>query len=120
MDPRTDRMTRIPSGVASPVTTNHAAKGSVFVNLSNVGNLKGFRDYHARDRSLGSAARTSSRETALHPHCTSAVQGSGLRVQGSGCRVQGSGSRARAPRLYNISYQGVLNVDHGPHCTIDQ
>jgi len=39
MAPRTDRTTRIPSGVASPVTTNHAAKGSVFVNLRNVGNL---------------------------------------------------------------------------------
>ena len=33
MAPRTDRTTRIPSDVASPVTTNHAAKGSVFVNL---------------------------------------------------------------------------------------
>ena len=33
MAPRTDRTTRIPSGVASPVTTKHAAKGSVFVNL---------------------------------------------------------------------------------------
>ena len=32
MAPRTDRTTRIPSGVASPVATNHAAKGSVFVN----------------------------------------------------------------------------------------
>ena len=28
MAPRTDRTTRIPSGVASPVTTNHAAKWS--------------------------------------------------------------------------------------------
>ena len=28
------------SGVASPVTTNHAAKGSVFVNLRNPGNLE--------------------------------------------------------------------------------
>ena len=34
--------TRIPSGVASPVTTNHAAKGSVFVNLRNAGNLTCF------------------------------------------------------------------------------
>ena len=40
MAPRTDRATRIPSGVASPVTTNHAAKGSAFVNLRNPGNLK--------------------------------------------------------------------------------
>ena len=39
MAPRTDRTTRIPSGVASPLTTNHAAKGSVFVNLRNPGNL---------------------------------------------------------------------------------
>ena len=35
MAPRSDRTTRIPSVVASPVTTNRAAKGSVFVNLSN-------------------------------------------------------------------------------------
>ena len=40
MAPRTDRTTRIPSVVASPVTTNHAANGSVFVNLRNGGNLK--------------------------------------------------------------------------------
>ena len=39
MAPRTDRTTRIPSGVASPVTTNHAAKGCVFVDLRNGGNL---------------------------------------------------------------------------------
>ena len=31
---------RIPSGVASPVSTNRAARGSVFVNLRNIGNLK--------------------------------------------------------------------------------
>ena len=40
MAPRTDRTTPIQSGVASPVTTNHAAKGSVFFNLRNAGNLK--------------------------------------------------------------------------------
>ena len=40
MAPRTDRTKRIPSGVASPVTTSHAAKGSVFVNLRNGGNLQ--------------------------------------------------------------------------------
>jgi len=40
MAPRTDHTTRIPSGVTSPVTTNHAAKGSVFVNLRNGGNLQ--------------------------------------------------------------------------------
>ena len=40
MAPRTDRTTRIPSAVASPVTTNHAAKGSVFVNLTSPGNFK--------------------------------------------------------------------------------
>ena len=39
MAPRTDRTTRIPSGVASPVTTSHAAKGSVLVNLRNGCNL---------------------------------------------------------------------------------
>ena len=32
MAPRTDRTTRIPSGVASLVTTKHAAEGSVIVN----------------------------------------------------------------------------------------
>ena len=40
MAPRTDRTMRILSGVASPVTTNHAAKGSMFVKLRNAGNLK--------------------------------------------------------------------------------
>ena len=30
---RTDRTTRIPSDVASPVTTNHVAKGSMFVDF---------------------------------------------------------------------------------------
>ena len=37
----------IPSGVASPVTTNHAAKGSVFVNLRNTGKLKMAHAGHA-------------------------------------------------------------------------
>ena len=37
---RTDHTMRIPSGVASQATTNHAAKGwPVFVNLRNTGNL---------------------------------------------------------------------------------
>jgi len=36
MAPRTDHTTRI----ASPDTTNHPAKGSVFVELENSGNLK--------------------------------------------------------------------------------
>ena len=40
MAPKTDRTTRIPSGVASPVTTNYAAKGPVFINVGNAGNLK--------------------------------------------------------------------------------
>ena len=33
MAPRTDRTTRISSAVASPLTTNHAAKRSVFVTV---------------------------------------------------------------------------------------
>ena len=37
---RTDRTTRISSAVASLVTTNHAVKGSVFVNLLSAGNLR--------------------------------------------------------------------------------
>ena len=32
--PRTDRTTRIPSGVASPITTHDAAKGCVFISTS--------------------------------------------------------------------------------------
>ena len=40
MAPRTDHTARIPSGVAFPVATNHAAKGFMFVNLRNAGNLK--------------------------------------------------------------------------------
>jgi hypothetical protein len=38
--PTIDRTTCNPSGVASPVTTNHAAQGSVLVNLRNADNLK--------------------------------------------------------------------------------
>ena len=45
MVPRTDHTTRNPSGVASPVTTNHAAKGSMFVNLRNAGNLNNWPTY---------------------------------------------------------------------------
>jgi len=41
MAPRTDRTTRVLSGVASPLTSNHAAKGSVFVDLRNADNLQG-------------------------------------------------------------------------------
>ena len=40
MVPRTDLTTHIPSGVASPIATNHAAKGSVFAIFRNAGNLK--------------------------------------------------------------------------------
>ena len=40
MAPRTYHTTRISSAVASPPTTNHAAKRSVFVNLKTNGNLK--------------------------------------------------------------------------------
>ena len=40
MAPRTDRTARIPSGVASWVTTNHAAKGSVFCQLKKGRQLK--------------------------------------------------------------------------------
>jgi len=45
---RTDPTTCIPSGVASPVTTNHAASESVFVNFINGDNLTiGARDVRA-------------------------------------------------------------------------
>ena len=37
---RTDHTTRIPSAVAFPVTTHHAANESVFVDLINAGGLK--------------------------------------------------------------------------------
>ena len=40
MAPITDPTTRIASAVASPVTTHHAAKGSVFVDLRKAGDLK--------------------------------------------------------------------------------
>ena len=39
MASRSDRTTRIPSGVASPVITNDAGNGSVFVYLKITGNL---------------------------------------------------------------------------------
>ena len=40
MAPRTDRTTRIPSGVASPISTSHEANGCMFVNLKNTSNLR--------------------------------------------------------------------------------
>ena len=40
MAPRTDRTTRIPSDVAPAIIINDAAKGSVFDNSRNAGNLK--------------------------------------------------------------------------------
>ena len=36
---RTDRTTRIPTGVASPISTSHEANGCMFVKLRNAGNL---------------------------------------------------------------------------------
>ena len=67
MAPRTDRRTCIPSGVASPVTTNHAAKGSVFVNLRNIGNLKNWSTGQNEElREMQREARA--REAALLTH----------------------------------------------------
>ena len=43
MAPRTHRTTRIPSGVASPVTSNYAVKGVVLVNLRDTGDSKSAR-----------------------------------------------------------------------------
>ena len=40
MDPKIDRTTSNSSGVASLITTNHAAKRSVFVNSRNGGYFK--------------------------------------------------------------------------------
>ena len=59
MAPRTNRTTRIPSGVASPVATNHAADGSVFVNLRDTGNLAGLKRHliEGEDASEPEAAR---------------------------------------------------------------
>ena len=37
---KTDRTTRIPSGVASPLGMDHAAKGSVFVHLEMLATYK--------------------------------------------------------------------------------
>ena len=51
MAPGTDRTTRISSAVASPVATNHAAKGSVLVNLTSTGNLKiASPEQHRKDK----------------------------------------------------------------------
>ena len=93
MSPITDRTMRIPSGVASPITTNHAVTGSVFVKLTNPGNLKiGLQGSHL----------TESRNGVLPPQRTqplrlqrlrTRVEASGYSVQGSGCKVQGSGFR---------------------------
>ena len=62
MAPKTDCTTRIPYGVAFPVTANHAAKGSVSVNLGNTGNLKIGRywQHAARHVSRGALAGSAS------------------------------------------------------------
>ena len=39
MAPRTGRTTRIPSAVASPITTNYVAKGCMCVDLTSAGDL---------------------------------------------------------------------------------
>ena len=57
---RTDRTTRIPSSVASQITSNHAAEGCLFVRLRNVGNFE-----NAHDR--GSGADSSGGRTAISP-----------------------------------------------------
>ena len=62
MAPRTDRTTRIPFGVASSVTTNHAAKGSVFVNIRNAGN---FNDWPAR-QGASDLSRKAGREIDIY------------------------------------------------------
>ena len=70
MAPRTDCTTRMPSGVTSPVTTNHVTKQCVFVHLRNTGNLKTWPEERAHEVYGGDVlrimnhevARTSSRE----------------------------------------------------------
>ena len=89
MAPSTDHTTRIPSGVASPVTTNHAAKGSVFVNLRNTGNLKIGFGVWGQDRS--DLQRLANRVPGVGVECLG-VSGEGVgwfRVEGSGLRIWG-------------------------------
>ena len=49
MAPTTDRTTCVPFGGASPVTTSHAAQGSVFVNSRNTGNSENWPPSHTGD-----------------------------------------------------------------------
>ena len=73
MAPRTDRTTCIPSGVESPVTTTHAAKGSVFVNVRNTRKQKNGRAwYHIGDVSLERSLRQIhlALRRGLPPHTT--------------------------------------------------
>ena len=84
MAPITDRTT----GVTSPVTTNHAAKGCVFVNLRNAGSRASeFRVQGSGFRVQGAGCRV--QDPGFR------VQGQGFRVQGAGFRVQGSGFRVQ-------------------------
>ena len=78
MASRTDRRTHIPSSVASRVTTNRAAKGSVFVNLK-IGPL----DY------LQGFGQLPDQCLYLFDDTEVGVWGFGFRVWGLGCRVEG-------------------------------
>jgi hypothetical protein len=104
MSPITDRTMRIPSGVASPITTNHAVTGSVFVKLTNPGNLKiGLQGSHLTESRNGVLPPQRTQPLRLQRLRTRveasgySVQGSGCKVQGSGFRVQGSGLRVQGP-----------------------
>ena len=67
MSPRTDCTTLIPSGVVSPVATNHAAKGSVFVNLKNAGNSRDWPSFLADGTPPPRAPSSISKSTCHQP-----------------------------------------------------
>ena len=72
MAPRADRTMHIPSGVASPVTTNHTAKVSVLINLRNASYLKEWQVYGAEGLNIaiqdGRAAGQSVAHVSPPPH----------------------------------------------------
>jgi len=95
MASRTDRTMRIPSGVASPLTTNHAAKRSVFVNLRSAGNLKNNQLTTFWGEGLGIEGLPPALEHKDHPnhsqHHLPLLPGFGFRVWDSSFRVSGVG-----------------------------
>ena len=105
MAPRTDRTTRIPSGVASPITTNHQQKGPCFVNFKNCSTS------HTMPTPALRIAGSRAVPLSL-PRVR--VSGFGFRVSTSGFRLPGFGFRVLGFEFrvsgfgFRVSSSGIL------------